>query len=370
MVNKYGLNLEKTVFVIDSPVTAFMVSILSEGYPVNLVLERKKELETDRASELLMNFVRSCINIGTLETVFLPHRFFIGARDLRKIWHIRQQTRNLYDAYGNDIIFVGASTSTFMRGLRCNSKNIIFLHHGLTDLIRKEDTTESIGSVKSNIKKFLIGKVLDLPHSTWCSFWPEKAFSLCKLRSTDERWLNIYDFESNIIKKALDFLETYNDEKNNVLFFPVIDGHTKDGVDSDVTSFDHFNYNFLSKYIDPDKDRVFVKYHPWLYRANDDTRSNLLKLLLQSGIEAHDIATMVPDSIGGVLLPTEVICRYAKIDKMISQDTSTMWYLSGNDHIEKIIDITQSTDGYHELMLHCIEQLKIKSYTDDIKFYI
>ena len=30
MMNQYGLDLGKTVFVIDSPITAFMVSILSE----------------------------------------------------------------------------------------------------------------------------------------------------------------------------------------------------------------------------------------------------------------------------------------------------------------------------------------------------
>lgn len=370
MKNKYGLDLEKAVFVIDSPVTAFMVSILSEGCPVNIVLERKIELETDRASELLLNFVRSCINIGTMKKVQLPHRFYISGKDLGKIWNIRQQTRNLYDTYPDETIFVGASTSTFMRGLRCNPQNIIFLHHGLGDLTKKEDESKSFGTLKGKLRRIIIGKIMGLPHSIWCSFWPEKAFSLCKLKSTDERWLNLYDFESNTIKKKLDFIETFNDEKSNVLFFPVIEGHTKDGVASDVTSFDDFNYNFLSKYIDSDKDRVFVKYHPWLYRANDNTRSNLIQLLLHKGIEAYDIASMVPDSIGGVLLPTEVICRYAKIDKMISRDTSTMWYLSGNNQIEKIIDITQASDDYYKHMLHFIDELKIKSYSDDIKFYI
>ena len=370
MLNRYGINLAKTVFVVDSPITAFMVSILSEGKPVTLVLEKKEGLETENASDLLVNFVNSCICIETIKIINLPHRFYVGGKDIKQIWNIRQKTRDIYDEYNCDTVFVGASTSTFMRCLRCDSKNIVYLHHGLTDLIRREDECVSRQTLKGRLKKIFIGKLLGMPYSTWCNFWPDRAFSLCKLKSQNEKWLNIFDFKSDIIKTRLKFLNKYEDLKKNVLFFPVSEGHTKTGVNSDVTSFDQFNFEFLSRHIDPAQDRVFVKYHPWIYRANDNTKSNLLELLEQSGIEAYDISEMIPEDIGGVLLPTEVICRYAKIDKMISRETSTMWYLSGDNKIEKIIDITSAPKEYHNLMIHCINQLKIKSYTDDIRFYI
>lgn len=369
MVNRYGLDLEKTVFVIDSPVSAFMVSILSGNSPVTVVVEKKIGLETDNASELLMNFVISCINTENIKVVNLPHRFYIRVTELKKIWNIRQQTRRLYDEYSRDTVFVGAPTSTFMRSLTCNSKNIIYLYHGLSDLIMKEVESENRKKIKWLVKDFIIGKMLGLPNSIWCSFWADKAYSLCKLKSNDEKWLDIYDFESSKIERSLGFLEKYNDSKKNVLFFPVIEGHVRSGVKSDVTSFDQFNYEFLSKYVNPGIDRVFVKYHPWLYRANDETRSNLIEILRQSGIEAYDIASMIPDDIGGVLLPTEVICRYGKIDKMISRDTSTMWYLSGNKNIEKIIDISQVADErYLEEMVFTINRLKEKSEVEDINF--
>lgn len=370
MVNKYGLNVDNTVFVIDSPVIAFMVSILSEGKPVTIVMEKKKGLETENGNELLMKFARSCINIKDIKIVNLSHRFYIGIKDIRKIWNIRQETYNLYNEYSNDTVFIGASTSTFMRGLKCNPERIIYLHHGMTDLFRREDEEKNRRGIKSAIKKLLVGKLMGLPHSTWCNFWPQRAFSLCNLNNDEEVWLNIYDFKSEKMRKALAFLDNYDDGKNNVLFFPVIEGHTRLGVNSDVTSFDKFNYNFLCRYINFDRDRVFIKYHPWIYRTNNNMKSNLLNMLKDTGIEVYDIAAMIPDEVGGVLVPTEVICKYMKIDRMIAEDTSTIWYLTGNKNIEKILDITSISAEKRGLMLHCYEQLKKKCDTTDITFHV
>lgn len=47
-----------------------------------------------------------------------------------------------------------------------------------------------------------------------------------------------------------------------------------------------------------------------------------------------------------------------------------MWYLSGNKNIIKIIDIRNAPDDYRDIMVHCIEQLNVKSDTDDIQFFI
>lgn len=368
--NKYGLDLSKSIFVVDSPVTAFMISILAEGKPVNLVLEKKKGLETDHASDLLLNFVNSCISIKHMRTVELPHRFYIGGKDLRKIWNIRKETKKLYDEYDEDTIYIGSSTSTFMRSFRRKPKNIIYLHHGLTDLIRKEDENKYKQGIKSRLRSFLVGKIIGLPYSTWCNYWPEKAFSLCRLNSEDEKWLNLYDFKSKQIENTFKSFDRFLDAKNNVLFFPFIEGHVKDGVNSDATSFDQFNYDFLMNHIDPVNDRIFIKYHPWLYRANDNTKIDITGMLNKNGIEAYDIASMMPREIGGVLLPTEVICRFFSFKKMISMDTSTMWYLSGNKDIIKIIDIRNAPDDYRKLIIRCIEKLKTKSDTDDIQFFI
>lgn len=368
--DSYGLDLEKTIFVVDSPTTAFMISILAEGETINVVLEKKKDLETNNASELLLNFVNACISIKNIRIVEVPHRFYISSKELRKIWSIRRETKKLYKEYADDTVFVGAPTSTFIRSLRCDSHKIIFLYHGLTDLFKREESSISKKGMKWLLQRIIIGDLIGLPHSIWCNFWTEKAFSLCKLNSKDEVWLNLYNFESKQIEDKLKFFDRYIDDKKNVLFFPVTSGHVKDGVDADATSFDQFNYDFLLKHIDSKTERVFLKYHPWLYRANDSIRNDLTEVLNQKGIEAYDIAAMIPDEIGGALLPTEVICKYMSIQKMISMDTSTMWYLSGNKSIEKIIDLRNAPEEYRKIMINCIERLKEKSDVDDILFYI
>ncbi|SFV02736.1 hypothetical protein SAMN02910342_03060 [Butyrivibrio sp. INlla21] len=363
----YGGNYEKTYFVIDSPITAFMVSILSNECPVNLILERKSGLETDDASKLLLNFINSCISVKSMKHVEVPPRFFINSIEINKIWKIRKSTRKLYDEYSNDVVFVGAQTSTFMRSIPRKYNNIIYLYHGLTDLFQWEILNERKWSFVSTLQEFIIGKIIGMPHSTWCHYWAYNAYSLCKLNNEHERWLNVYDFKSPVIEKELRVLGKYKDNKRNILFLPIFTRHSVDGVDSDTSIYDERNCKFLLSHIDKD-DRVFIKYHPWLYRANDNIKDSLTQKIRDMGIEAYDIVELIPESVGGAIVPTEVICNYFTFNKIITQDTSTMWYLTDNHQIEKIIDIRYSDEDYRQEMFYCIEHIK-KKHNDDIQYY-
>ena len=368
--NMYGLDIHNTVFVVDSPATVFMVAILSRGLPINLVVEKKKGLETEKASVLLHNFVKAAITIKSIRTVELPHRFFIKAWEIKKILRIRKETRDLYTQYSSKTVFVGPPTSTFMRSLRCEKKNIIYTYHGLTDLFEREKIYERRQTIKSKMQDFIIGNIIGLPNSTWCHFWPDNAFSLCDLNNDREVFLDVYDFHSDYIEKVFEKFSKYNDDKNNILFLPIFEVHNKNGISSDTASYDRLNCQFLLSHIDKSEDRVFIKYHPWLYRANDNIRDSLSIKLMEQGIEAYDIAEMMPDDIGGVMIPTEVYCRYFTFKKIISQDSSTMWYLTHNTEIEKIIDLRYSNASYKQEMIECITYIKKKRDKDDIKYYL
>lgn len=53
---------------------------------------------------------------------------------------------------------------------------------------------------------------------------------------------------------------------------------------------------------------------------------------------------MIPDEIGGSLLPIEAIMRYLPFKKLIAVDTSAVWNLSENSAIEKILDISDISE--------------------------
>ena len=285
--NRYGLNLEKTIFVVDSPATAFMVSILADGQPVNVILEMKEGLETENASELLNNFIHSCIELKQLQKIRLPHRFYISGYDIHKIWEIKQATRKLYDEYSSDTTYIGASTSTFIRSIPSRKMDIAFLYHGMTDCIRQEEEQEEQKKLKNRIKRLIIGKFIGLPCSNWCNYWPDKAFSLCDLNNDPAIWINMFDFKSDVIDEKLSHIGRET-EKNKILFFPLNAGHTAGGVDSDTIPFNQINQQFIKKYINMETDIVYIKYHPWLYRANNSVKSDFISVLERDGIEAID----------------------------------------------------------------------------------
>ncbi len=367
--NKYGLNLGKTVFVIDSPISAYMASIIADGEPINVVLEIKGDLETVEASQMLESFTRSCITINTINRVNLPNRFYVSGKDFFKILRIWKATRHLYSGYTKDTVFIGASTSTFMRSLHCKRENIAFLYHGMTDQIRKEDEEQKRKGLKALVKRLIFGNVLRLPYSVWCNFWPDKAFSLCKLDSAEAKWLNLFDFQSEVLEKRLKGIVIQNGGKKNVLFFPIVKGHTASGVDADTTFFDDVNVKLLLKHINPVTDRVYIKYHPWLYRTSSALKSDFISILADHGIEAYDIGAMIPEDIGGPLLPTEVLCRFLRFDKLIAEDTSTMWYLYATTPMEKILDISFADQGTKRLLTKCYHSMEKKCSHNSVEIY-
>lgn len=369
MFNRYGLDIEKTIFVIDSPATAFMVSILTEGAPAYIVLEQKEGLETDLGSKLILNFIYSCINISTLNIVKVPPRFFISSRNLKRIFEIKCATRQLYKNYPADVIFIGASTSTFIRSLTVTENRIYFLYHGMSDCIRMDKEREERCTVKGRIKNFFFGKLVGLPYSIWCNYWPKRAFSLCDLTGDVAKWIDLYDFRSKIVANQLDKLKLHSDKKNNVLFFPITGEHMVSGIDGNTIPFNAINLRFLIKHINPRLDRVFIKYHPWLYRTKSRLKSDFIDRLKEHGIEAYDVGTMIPNDIGGPLIPTEALCCYFHFDKLIAEDTSTIWYLAKDASIEKILDITFADDAKRRFLRHCYNEMQKKCDSESIHVF-
>lgn len=368
-MNEKTLDFEKTYFVVDSLVSAFMTSILAGGNKINLIIEKKTELDTDEFINNVKNFINMCIDVRSIVIQELPHRFYINSWDLGKILHIKKETKKIYSDFDDDVVFVGSSTSTFMRGLTNNKENIYFLYHGMTDCIRMEQEDIARKRLINKIKRLIIGNIIGLPYSTWCNFWPVHAYSMCKLENDVATWINLYDFQSDKIEIALNGLAKYKDDRTNVLFFPIDSGHTSDGVNSDTRAFNDVNIKFLSKHVNYNKERVFIKYHPWLYRTNIKLKSDFIEILKEQGYEAYDIGEIIPVEIGGTMIPTEVLCRFFKFDKLIAQDTSTIWYLGEDSSVKKILDISFADQDTKELLRDCYTRMKCKCKSETVKIF-
>lgn len=333
-----NMDMNHCVFVIDSVTTALITSIITENIPCNIILERKKGIEQDSTFLLMKNFIYSSINVKSLFEVEVTAPYFIRSYEIFKLIGLKKETKDIYKNYKKNCIFIGPSTSTVMMCLPCDEGNIYYIYHGTGDYIKHRGADRN---AIQTIKDFSIKKILRLPNSRWGAFWPEQAFSLCKLDDDKVIWVDYRDFQSKKIEMALKGIFNYPTDKTNVFFCPYIDDMNKDGIGSDTTIYNKFNFIFLSKYITKKQERVFLKFHPYLYRISNNVQINLEDYLKENGIEAYDIGTMIPEEIGGSLLPIEVILRYLPFDKLIATDTSAAWNLSENAMIEKILDVSE-----------------------------
>jgi hypothetical protein len=336
-----NIDINDCIFVIDSITTALITSIITEGRPCNIILERKKGVEQDNTFLQMKNFIHSSINVKSISEVEVTAPYFIRSYEIHKLIRLKRETKNIYKIYKKNTIFIGPSTSTVMMCLPCGEENIYYIYHGTGDYIKCRGRHRS---TVQKIKDFCIDKALQLPNSRWAAFWPKQAFSLCKLNDNNVVWVNYMDFQSQKIEMVLNNIFNCSDNKINVFFCPNMDDMNKNGIDPDTTSYNNFNYKLLSKHIDPNKERVFLKFHPYLYRLRSDAKIDLEKYLEDRNIEAYDIGSMIPDEIGGSLLPIEAIMRYLPFKKLIAVDTSAVWNLSENSAIEKILDISDISE--------------------------
>lgn len=368
---EFNKDFHKCVFVVDTVTTAFICSIIADGCPIDLILERKQGIDNDDdAYQALKIFIGCCINVESLTEISVDPPYFVTAYDLKKIKGLKRQIKPYLKQYDKSYTYIGPSTSTFMNALHGNGENIIYMYHGSGDYWKREDGSLVSGSIfKLIMKRLIIGLILDMPNSRWNCFWPKRAYSLCKLDDQDVIWLDYKNFKSKIIERELNAIFQFDGSKRNVFYCPYAGLLSPKGIGEDTTVYDDLNIRLIERHIDKSSERLFIKYHPRMYRTNHAIKSDLVNKLRDIGYEAYDIGVMVPKSIGGASVPLEVIFRYCDLTKLVAMDNSSIWNLSEDHDICKIMDYRDAIEGEYERLSEQTPHIIKKIDCQSIKIY-
>lgn len=106
-----------------------------------------------------------------------------------------------------------------------------------------------------------------------------------------------------------------------------------------------------------------------MYRTNHVIKSDLVDKLRDIGYEAYDIGAMIPKSIGGASTPLEVIFRYCGLTKLVAMDNSSIWNLSEDHDICKIMDYRDAIEGEYERLSEQTPHITKKIDCQSIKIY-
>ena len=293
------LNLEKTIFVVDSTTTALIVSIISRNKPIECIVESKDNVDMGEATNTVCKFLELCVNLKKIEVVNVPSPFFM---EYPQWYMFRKRMSKVYKCR-SDVVYVGPRTSSIMQSLNTDNENIVYLYHGLGDYIQPEESNSKRNPFKTYIKG-LYAKMIGLPVVDGGGFWAKSAFSMCKTNEDNVEWVNYEDFHCVKVEKMLNKVPIDN-SKRNVLFCPTPPKHSKEGLNPDTRLFNDVNLKLVVQNLEIDS-RIFVKVHPMVYRNNRGYIMDLVGLLRDGGFETYDIADYIDDEIGGKLIPAEV----------------------------------------------------------------
>ena len=203
-------DIKKCIFIIDSPTTAFMVSLIAKGEAVNCIFERKEGIETDRGYELFCNFAKRCLNIASCKEITVPNRFIWEGNIFSRLLDIYHCIKKVRKKFKEDptATYVGPCTSSIMTCLTCSPANIYYLYHGTIDCYRyfKATSKKNNNKIKQILKEFIFGCLLNVPNSIWNGFFSLQGFSLINMHVPDVIWLNYKNFNSEDIQNKLKIL--------------------------------------------------------------------------------------------------------------------------------------------------------------------
>ena len=337
-----NLIYDKTIFVIDTLTIAFIVSIITKGNPVRCIFESVEGRTTDKALRLLKNFSYKCINIKEAKDYKTPDPNFLGFdqnnifTSLKKLKEFRRKIDSIYKEE-KGVTYVGPVTSAIMQSLKCNRENIRYIHHGVGDYCwhyrtKHEDVSNftvlrSLRHKIGNLIRLLVKYYVRLPNSLYAGFFSSKGYSLYNFNDADVQWVNYEDFVSPEIKKGLKEIQTIVDTHKCVLFCPFHSGFTREGVNQDARIYDDFNIKILEQFLAKDE-IVLFKYHYACYKANRHFTNDLEGIVKErTGNTCLDITKMIPDEIGGALLPVEVLFSLTNLNKLISAMSAALFNL-------------------------------------------
>lgn len=349
----FEYDYDKTYFVVGNLSSVVMISILTNMRPARLLFEIKEGLSDEVTINKYKNFIHSCINVAEEHDIQVPSPFFFfdngllsGLTRLRKFQSRMQEIRF---TEAEDTVYVGTTVSSIISSLQCKNENIIYLYHGTGDYLREVPFT-SVNDAKQRLKKvckkivyrYILRQYTNAPN------WPygfgtdfKNIYSMCKIGNNENiKWIDYRDFNSGIIAEELQSIVSTMGRNDNLLFLPYYTGFTGKGIEKDTTLFDSINVSMIKRHISKNTS-IYIKFHPSLYGLESGrfVRNDLIEKLRYEGYEVIDIVPLIPNIIGGDLLPAEVLLRYLPFHRLLTWESSTTWNVAENENIEKVADI-------------------------------
>lgn len=330
------MNIGETVFVIDSPTTAMMTSIIAHGEAVNVIVEYKDGISIDNLfRKALLRFCRESINLKSLREINVPSPFFLikpsKIATFRNLLNFKRKMSKIN--LNKDSNYIGPITSSIISYI--DSNNICYLDHGVGDYYNRiVAKSKNKNIIKELIKKGIIRYVLKMPN--YFHSKQRHGYTLCKFKDDYFNWIDYRNYQSDVIHERLFRLIEIVNNKSSCLVCMINGVHNDNGIDGDTRKFDDINIEMIIRNCDLNE-VVFIKFHPAIYEMSSGVKKDLVKKVHEIGYEVYDIDDFLSDGIGRCI-PVEVLIKYCNFNKLISRGSASLWNVSHCDQIIKIND--------------------------------
>ena len=345
-----------SVFVIDSPLIAFMVRLIAEDRKINVIYEIKEGIDNKSKNEYVYDLILDGVDIANKNIISTPSPFFLlnpkkKVRSALKIVSF-QLRMNLISRRLKYTKYFGPLTSSLIKSNPL--VNYINLDHGVSDyyerisgLKRIKKSTEFILKMSSLFK---IHTLIETPS--------KMGFTLCKLNNDNYIHLDYSKFslENKISILILEYFSSIN-LKDATLVFPINKWHSEEGFSIDVGEFDEINLNLVLNNCEKNE-FIILKYHPTVYQTGGPSRT-LKEKIEKLGYNAIIFDDMLSNVNLKGQIPAEIAIKALNITKLIGENSATFYNVSHRINIKKIscANITDELLNKNSLNVNLITNL-------------
>jgi hypothetical protein len=334
---KSNRNSKETIHVIDSPLMALIVAVRAGTTPVRCIFELKSGIDEGAFNYLAAaEAILSGSNLEECTTVKVPSRYFtdIETRPLQRLRFLRHLNSQVNEVCKIEVntTYVGPSTSTIMSCVAPSRR--FYLDHGTGDYVRR---LCSPGWARGSLQ--LLRSAVERLYGVHSSSVPLHApgASLALLRDDNFEHIDVRRYRPP--QQVTDLLRPLTalagQAASATLLLPVSAWHSKAGFDGDSSKYDALNLKLAKLHCSTDH-RLFVKFHPTLYRAND-IKVTLIDALRMSGFDAFNVDDLLAERFRGHI-PAELLTVICGIRTIVSEESSLLWNLAHLDGLGLIGD--------------------------------
>lgn len=312
------LDYEKTIFIVDSYTTAFMISIIAKKNPIKCIYEYKEgfsQLYNNIYVEVLSNTIFS-----NLEEITVKQKFFLinkkkPFKSIYNIFKFKNQHKHL--KIDKDCIYVGSSTSVILSFVEESKR--YYLDHGTGDYLSrtKKNSFEKIKSTLNNI-------LLTFGFFSIFKETKKNGFTLCKMKNDTFTHIDATKYEiPQVLKEKLNGVIEFVDKyQKRTLILPTSNWHNKDGVDGNTSIYDELNIKMCEDSCLKDE-LLILKFHPSLRMAKN-INITLIDKLEERGYKVLILDSLLPEELQ-YYLPAEIFINILNIKKIVTEESSVLF---------------------------------------------